>query len=99
MIRNKYNSPGSTAQLSKEELIAVIIDAAHEDYQSVLTAEQRRLGTAIELDDLQSVMNQQWRALQGGSLAEDEDGEELNLSAFNGVCYKCGKKGHKANEC
>ena len=99
VVRNKYNSPSSTAQLSKEELIAVIIDAAHEDYQSVLTAEQRRLGTSIELADLQSVMNQQWRALQGSNSGEDEDGEELNLSAFNGVCFKCGKKGHKANEC
>ena len=96
-IKNRYNT--TSTRISTEELLAVIIDSAHEDYQSVLTSEQRRLGTAITMGDLQSAMNQQWRATHGGAHNKNDGVEEMNLSAFNGECYKCGKQGHRANDC
>jgi hypothetical protein len=30
---------------------------------------------------------------------EDNDETEVSLAAFKGVCFKCKKKGHRANKC
>ena len=44
-------------------------------------------------------MNQHWRQIGGSSEAEKSN--EISLAAvnFNGICFKCGKKGHKASVC
>ena len=57
-IKNKYMSPGTT--IDESELIAVVIKAAPKDYQSLITNEQLRLGTAIQVSDLEKAMNQLW---------------------------------------
>ena len=31
--------------------------------------------------------------------SDNEEGKEPTLTAFSGTCYKCIKKGHKANKC
>jgi hypothetical protein len=36
---------------------------------------------------------------EGSDDCNSKDGNEIGLSAFNGVCFKCGKTGHKANNC
>ena len=56
--------------------------------------------TALELSDLEEVMNQHWHQIK----KDDEDnaeekGKELTLSAFNGKCFNCGEMGHRANKC
>ena len=57
-IKNKYMSPGTT--IDESELIAVVIKAAPKEYQSLITNEQLRLGTAIRVSDLAKAMNQLW---------------------------------------
>jgi hypothetical protein len=71
------------------------------DYKAVLTAEQRARGTLLKLDDLELVVNQQWRQISSVD-ESNSGGTEVSLSAVNGakiVCFKCGKEGHKASNC
>ena len=76
-------------------MIAVILDAAPEEYHAVLTLEQRLRGDKLTLNDLETAMNQFWRQ---GKTPKTNDGNyaaEISLSAFGGVCYNCKKRGIK----
>lgn len=96
-IQNKFNYPGSI--IPEEELIAVVITAAPTGYVSILTAEQRAKGNSLALSDLEEVMTQQYRQVSGNNEGEETD-PEFSLAAFSElVCYRCHKKGHKANAC
>jgi hypothetical protein len=48
--------------------------------------------------NLKEAMNQHWRQISKGS-EPGREGAEISLSAFSGVCFKCGGKGHKASTC
>jgi hypothetical protein len=96
-IKNRYNT--ATSQVQQEDLIAVILDAAPMEYKSVLTTEQRAQGTNLTLADLETVMNQHWRQISHKNQEPGNGGTEITLSAFAGVCFKCGGKGHKASTC
>ena len=54
-IQNWYND-GSN-KLPKGQLIAAVLKAAPKDYASVLTSEQEKRGTGLELSHLRAVMN------------------------------------------
>ena len=54
-IKNLYNT--ATKKIDEEDLIAVVLDAAPKDYQSVLTGKQRCMGNLLTLDDLATAMN------------------------------------------
>jgi hypothetical protein len=94
-IENRYNT--ATRQIDQEDLIAVVFDAASKEYQAVLTSEQRAKGTLLTLSDLETVMNQHWRQIKGPDTSQDSN--EISLANFDGQCYKCGEKGHKADKC
>jgi hypothetical protein len=74
------------------------LTAAPKEYVSILTAEQRSKGIALRLTDLESAMTQHWRQTTG-TLSAAEEGNEVTLLGFNGICYNCQKPGHRANEC
>jgi hypothetical protein len=95
-VKNMYNT--ATSKIKEEDLIAVVIAAAPKDYQGVLTNEQLRLGGQLKLTDLHKAMNALWRSL-GGSKSGGGDHDELALSAFDGYCFRCKKRGHKSHEC
>jgi hypothetical protein len=94
-IENRFNKPGQ--QIPDDDLIAVVLTAAPKEYVSILTAEQRSKGTALRLTDLESAMTQHWRQTSG-TLSAAEEGNEVTLFGFNGMCYNCQKPGHRANE-
>jgi hypothetical protein len=87
-IENRYNT--ASRKIKEEDLIAVVIDAAPEQYQSLLTNEQLRLQNNLKLEDLSKAMNALWQT---------KDEYEIILGAFEGFCFRCKQKGHKAHEC
>jgi hypothetical protein len=100
-IKNKYNMT-TTKKIEEEDLIAVVMDASSIEYQTILTTEQRHQGINLKLSDFESAMNQHWRQIkmaQKNNENEEED-EKKNIGVvFRGICSKCKKKGHKANDC
>jgi hypothetical protein len=97
-IENRYNT--REKQIDEEDLIAVILEKAPKEYVAVLTAEQRRMGDALTMTDLEEAMNQHWRQLYGETASDSRSSDkEIVLAAFNGACFNCGKKGHKSTEC
>ena len=90
-------TPGD--KLDEECLIAVLLDVATDKYQSVSTAIENAKGRELTLSDLETVMIQHYQQINRskGHRSEREP-EEVLLSAFNGACFRCGKKGHCANQ-
>ena len=80
-VENRYNSAG---QVSEEDLIAVILDAAPAEYQAVLISEQRCKGDQLRKEDLEDAMTQYWRLMNKGKKPNEEADSELNLSSI--VC-------------
>jgi hypothetical protein len=95
-IENRFNKPGQ--QIPDDDLITAVLTAAPKECVSILTAEQRSKGIALRLTDLESAMTQHWRQTTG-TLSAAEEGNEVTLLGFNGICYNCQKPGHRANEC
>jgi hypothetical protein len=93
-IENRYNT--ATRKIEEEDLIAVVLSAASEEYQAVLTIEQRIRGGNVTLEDLEACMNQYWRQTKSSDHKKDS---EIALVAFGGKCFNCGKHGHKSYEC
>lgn len=100
-IQNWYNS--GTKKLPKEQLIAV----APREYASVLTSEQEKRGTTLELSHLRAVMNKYYRAVfkkqikKQSNGGKEDDGEMtlMNQERKGPKCFKCGKFGHIAKNC
>ena len=79
-------------------MMAHVLAKAPAIYKSVLTQEQRSKKGACTLQDLQSAMTDLWRA-NGGGAGSNGGNNEFGLSAFAGICFKCGLKGHRAKDC
>ena len=87
-------------KIDEEELIAVVMGAAPKEYMSVITTEQRIQTTGLTVNHLEEVMMQHWR--QMNTKTSEESNNEVALVAtntFNGICYNCQQKGHRANKC
>jgi hypothetical protein len=97
-IKNQYNT--AAKQIEEADLIAVIIDAAPKECQSVLTNEQLRQGDLIDdVDDMRNAMNAHWRAIGKSNNSGTNTDNELVLSAFGGTCYRCNETGHNSYHC
>jgi hypothetical protein len=68
---NKFNT--SMRHIEEEDLIAVILDAAPQEYQSLLTTEQHIKGASITLSNLEVVMGQYWSQTKS---AQEKSGNE-----------------------
>jgi hypothetical protein len=91
---------GTTIKITEQDYIGVVFATAAEKYHSVLTSEQRNKGANLTMDDLEDAMNQLWR--QGGGIQKKHtgnDGGEMVLAAFGGVCYNCQENGNRVNQC
>jgi hypothetical protein len=97
-IKVRFNKPGQA--IDETEFIAVVIAQVPAIYTGVLTSEQLRHGIHLRLHHLFTAMDMQWRAMGGGKHEVDDDGEiALVAAAFQGVCFICNKRGHRAHEC
>jgi hypothetical protein len=94
-VKVRYERPGNT--IDENEFIAIVISVAPSTYQGVLTSEQMRQGNSLRLAHLAVVMDMQWRAMGGAK--DNEDGGEITLIQFSGMCYNCNQSGHRAFEC
>lgn len=67
----------------------MVMSAMPHDYASVLTMEQRVKDAALTHEDLESTMDVHYWLLYPRNVLNDhgDDGEEIGLSAFNGVCF------------
>jgi len=86
--------------IEMEDLIAVVLDAAPVEYQGVLTAEQRRHGKDLTLEQLEEAMEQHYRSIKDkvGS-GSNNNRTEVSLVAFGGTCWNCGERGHRSSQC
>jgi hypothetical protein len=96
-VKVRSNQPG--APVEDSEFIAIVIAQAPDAYQGVLTSEQLRQGTSLQLEHLATAMDMQWRAMGGGPSPDGKDDGEIALGAFNGICFICKQKGHRAFQC
>ena len=98
-IDNIYKANGKA--LDEEDAIAVVLDKCPKAYAHVLASQEGIYGDQLKLKHLREAMTRQYRIVYGTekSSEDDDNGGELQLSAFNGTCYHCGEKGHKANNC
>lgn len=96
-IKNQFVS--ATVKLSEADQIAVVLGKAPKEYKSVLTNLQVVLRSGLTLEDMSTAMNLHWRSITAGEDNVIGSGNELVLSAFSGMCYKCKKPGHKTYEC
>ena len=82
-ISSVINRIGSK-KIDEEDQIAIVLDAAPEAYQAILTSEQRFKGTNLTMDDLQLAMDQHWRQIKPKNKSSGDDDNEIALSAFQG---------------
>ena len=98
-IENQFSTT-----INKEDAIAIVMDAAPDEYQAILNTEQRAKGDEITLQDLAETMDQQWRSLYGQRKTKtitgnDGNDTEVALAAFAGKCHNCHQVGHRAADC
>ena len=96
-IKNRFQQGKN--KIAEEDLIAVVLAAAPEAYQSLLTSLQITYGNQITIELIEEVMHKLWRQLNGPKKTNDEESNEMSLSTFAGVCFTCKEKGHRASEC
>jgi hypothetical protein len=87
---------GPGKRLPKEETIAIILDVASEECQPILAEERRLKGEDLTVEDMEKAMCEENRQLNCACMKKIELDSELLL--FTGVCYNCGKSGHRAND-
>ena len=71
-------------------------------YNTTIAAARREKKKNLTLNDLEEEMRDLWRITYGEDLQSDDDEEEdreIALNTFDGICYECGKKGHRARDC
>ena len=98
-IENQFSTT-----INKADAIAIVMDAAPDEYQAILNTEQRAKGDEITLQDLAETMDQQWRSLYGQQKTKtitgnDGNDTEVALAAFAGKCHNCHQVGHRAADC
>jgi hypothetical protein len=81
-MENRFSR--SQITITDEEKIATVLAAAPNEYIPLLTAEQRAQQSNLTLDHLQDAMMTRWRQIHND--VGQDDGNEVTLSAFDGIC-------------
>ena len=95
-IQNQYKDIACGLRI--EDMILAVFEKAPKEYSASLMMVEREKGNALTLKDLEDAMKSYYRVKYGDQRKESKQGE-VSLSAFQGTCYTCQKKGHKSNQC
>jgi Zinc knuckle len=95
-IEDQYDG---ISDIKESDLISVVLDIATQKYQAIFTAELSNKGNQLTLHDLETVMTQHYCQINQGKTTKREEEGEVLVTAVNGACYICSKKGHMANNC
>ena len=103
-IMNKYRN-----KIDENQKVAVVMKCAGKQYADVILQEsakiKREKSRAATANELIKAMTLKFRIMHGGnSMDEADDAMEAALASdsrnhFRGVCYGCGKTGHKKADC
>jgi Zinc knuckle len=96
-IQNQFLGPGK--RLPADEIIAIVLDVATEEYRPCLTVERKLKGDKFTVEDLERAMVEEYRQFTRSQFCKESSEGELLLFQFQGSSYNCGKSGHRANEC
>ena len=94
--------------ISDSEKIAIAIEKLPAEYQPVLSAKMRKEGSMLSASHIENATFQYWHSVHGSytknlvinaaNNQDSESGKEVALAAFNGICNRCGYRGHKEAE-
>ena len=94
-IENWYNE--GTQKVPKSQLIAVVLRAAPVEYASVLTSEQQKQGTSLNLSHLRAAMNKYYCQVykKKGNNKNNDDDEMALTNTNNGGKNNKNNKNHR----
>ena len=89
--------------ITDEMIINEVMVKAPIKYKSIIANQSMMKGKGLKIDDLKTAMNELYRLChnsykQGNDSSDEEEGEVIG-SAFQGECFNCGKRGHRAVDC
>lgn len=97
-VQQRYSAANMT--VDEADLMAVVFTVAPKKYQAVLSSVQMEKGEDLDLDDLESTMNQVYRQESAVRKKSDEDSQEIALAAMTGQkCWYCQELGHISRDC
>ena len=102
-LKSRYHNVKGA--LTESELVTEAMVKAKTEYKTLITTLMITHGDNLNLEHMRDGMTQQYRMNHskgtddGPSDDSSEEGTEAIMSSFDGECYNCGKKGHKATDC
>ncbi len=84
-IKNQYLGPGK--HLPADEIIAITLDVATEEYRPCLTVERKLNGDMLTVEDLERAMIEEYQQLTRAQFCKGTNEGELLLFQFQGTCY------------
>jgi hypothetical protein len=98
-IEMRFNT--ATYPIPQDEVMAVVIQKAPEEYNGAINMEMRSKGDKLTMEDLPNTMCNKYQ-IAASKTGMGTDDQELGLVAEEGrgiKCYNCQKFGHKAFQC
>jgi len=98
-IENAFRVP-----IDEQQKIAAVVNAGGEKYSDVIIMATNKAGSGnVTADDLIEAMGEKWRIMDGSkemsNLVLETSLAGVEKKWFPFVCYNCGEKGHRANDC
>ena len=87
----------SNHKLKEEDRMSVSLIQDPREFQAMLNAQHLEKGATVTAEDLEDSMCQHCQLINNGK--NDQDDDEIELTAFDETCNNCGKPVHCAKYC